>query len=92
MEPDLTAKSADLGEEDLVDYEEEDETTAIESKPSDGSKDISNKYASALPLCFYRFRLAPSPGHRLQHLFFFLMHRHYKQLAQAAVRIAGLFT
>lgn len=37
-------KTADIGEEDLVDYEEEDDTTV--EKPSDASKENANKYAS----------------------------------------------
>lgn len=52
------SKSADLGEEDLVDYEEEDETTTVD-KPSDPSKDASSKYAPAFPF------LSPAP---LQHV------------------------
>lgn len=49
MESDHAAKPADLGEEDLVDYEEEEDTTTIE-KPTDTSKDLSNKYATSITL------------------------------------------
>lgn len=48
MDSEHNSKPADLGEEDLVDYEEEEETTTIE-KPSDSSKDlVANKYAHTL--------------------------------------------
>ena len=35
-------KAAELGEEDLVDYEEEDETTTVD-KPTENGKDSTNK-------------------------------------------------
>lgn len=51
-----THKSADIGEEDLVDYEEEDDT--VVDKSLDPSKENENKYA---PLqSYFTVPLAPS--------------------------------
>lgn len=45
MEPEVAAKPADeLGEEDLVDYEEEEETAQTE-KPTENTKEGTKKYA-----------------------------------------------
>lgn len=53
MEPENAVKSADLGEEDLVDYEEEEDTATTVEKASENAKDPSNKYASSLYSLFF---------------------------------------
>ena len=46
MDVETATKPEELGEEDLVDYEEEDETTTVgASKPSENGKEASKKYA-----------------------------------------------
>lgn len=42
MQVENSTKPAELGEEDLVDYEEEEDTTAVD-KPSENGKDSTNK-------------------------------------------------
>lgn len=47
MEVDPNNKPAeDLGEEDLVDYEEEEDTAQAVEKPAENGKDASKKYAA----------------------------------------------
>lgn len=42
MQVENQQKPAELGEEDLVDYEEEDDTTTVD-KPAENGKDSANK-------------------------------------------------
>lgn len=45
MDVDHLNKPEELGEEDLVDYEEEDEPSHAPEKPVENGKDSSKKYA-----------------------------------------------
>lgn len=45
MEADPATKPEELGEEDLVDYEEEDDTQPTSDRPTENGKDSSKKYA-----------------------------------------------
>jgi hypothetical protein len=65
MEVDPSSKPEELGEEDLVDYEDEDDTTApLTHKPAENGKELPKKYAHTRPfhLCSLLQRVVnPAP-------------------------------
>lgn len=57
MDVEQTTKPEELGEEDLVDYEEEEDAAQAAEKPSENGKDAPKKYATTTyspPLSFIR--------------------------------------
>lgn len=48
MEVEPTNKAEELGEEDLVDYEEEEDTTQAADKPAENGKEAPKKYAKTI--------------------------------------------
>lgn len=54
MDVESTTKPEELGEEDLVDYEEEEDTAQAADKPAENGKDAPKKYATTT---------YPSPPH-----------------------------